>query len=126
MLLSAHSGFRYLVLLAAVATLGYAAYGLATKRPYDKNMRILSAAFVGTLDLTILLGFANIFAGIFYSALIGHFSMMLLAAAIAHIVHAVVKRRPDEAKSYAPHLIGTAIALGCIVGGIMAIGRSVL
>ena len=41
MLFYAHSGLRYLVLLAGVLVLGYAGYGQATKREYDKTMRIL-------------------------------------------------------------------------------------
>ena len=43
MLLHAHSGFRYLVLLMALVVILYAAYGIATKREYDRQMRILSA-----------------------------------------------------------------------------------
>ena len=126
MLLQAHSGFRYLVLLMALVVIGYAAYGMATGRPYDKRMRVLSAAFTGSLDLTVLSGFMNIFAGMFYPQLGGHIVMMVLAAAVAHVVHRVVKKRPEEEKTYAPHLVGTVIVLGMVVAGIMAIGRPIV
>ena len=126
MLLHAHSGFRYLVLLAGMALIGYAAYAMITGRPYDKTMRILSAVFVGTLDLTLLLGVALLFTGMFYPQLGGHIVMMVLAAAVGHIVHGVMKRRPQEKKTYAPHIVGTVVALALVAAGIMAIGRPVL
>jgi hypothetical protein len=126
MLLHAHSGFRYLVLLMGLVVIAYAAHGLVTKRPYDKRMRVLSAAFTGMIDLTVVLGFANIFAGIFYPQLGGHIVMMVLAAAVAHVVHGVMKRRPDDKRSFAPHLIGTVVVLGMVAAGIMAIGRPIV
>jgi len=126
MLLHAHSGFRYLALLFGVAVIAYAAYGMATSRPYDTRMRALSAMFVGSIDLTILIGFANIFAGRFYPQLGGHIVMMVLAAAVAHVVHAVMKRRPDDQRTWPPHLIGTAVTLGLIAAGLMAIGRPIV
>ncbi len=126
MLIEAHSGFRYLVLLMGIVVIAYSAYGMATGREYDTRMRALSAIFTGVLDLTVLLGFANIFAGVFYPQLGGHIVMMVLAAAVAHIVHGVMKRRPEEQRSYAPHLVGTVVVLGMVVAGILAIGRPVV
>ena len=126
MLLQAHSGFRYLVLLLAMVVIGYALYGLTTKRPYDKRMKVLSAAFTGVLDLQVLLGFATVFTGTFYPQLGGHIVMMVLAVAVAHVVHRVMKRRPVEKQSYGPHIVGTVVALFLIVAGIMAIGRPIV
>ncbi len=126
MLLSAHSGFRYLVLLLGVAVVAYAAYGMATKRPYDKRMRILAAAFTGTLDLTVLLGLAHLFTSRFYPQLGGHIVMMALAVAVAHIVSVVMRRRPPEQRTYAPHLVATLIVLTIVAFGIVAIGRPIV
>jgi hypothetical protein len=109
-----------------VVVIVYAAFGMATGRTYDTRMRALSAIFTGVLDLTVLIGFANIFTGMFYPQLGGHIVMMVLAAAVAHIVHGVMKRRPDDQRSYAPHLVGTVIVMGMVVAGIMAIGRPIL
>jgi hypothetical protein len=126
MLLSAHSGLRYLVLLLGVAVIAYAAYGLATKRPYDQRMRMLGAAFVGTLDLTVLFGLATLVTGRFYPQLGGHIVMMALAVAVAHIVSVVIRKRPPEQRTYLPHIVSALIVLAIISFGILAIGRPIV
>jgi hypothetical protein len=126
MLLSAHSGFRYLVLLLGLVVIAYAAYGLATKRPYDTRMRLLATAFTAALDLTALLGVMQLFAGTFYPQLAGHITMMVLALAITHIVAVVQRRRPLANRTYGPHLVGTAVVLAVVSFGILAIGRSIV
>jgi small-conductance mechanosensitive channel len=96
---------------------------MVTGRPYDKTMRITSAVFTGLVDVTVLLGVVTLLSGTFYPALVGHITMMVLATIIAHVVSVVVKRRPEEERTYAPHLVGTLVVLGLIAAGIMAIGR---
>lgn len=123
MILNAHSGFRYLVILAGLIVIGYAAFGMVTGRPYDKTMRITSAVFTGLVDVTVLLGVVTLLSGTFYPALVGHITMMVLATIIAHVVSVVVKRRSEEERTYAPHLVGTLVVLGLLAAGIMAIGR---
>ena len=125
-LLYAHSGIRYLILLAGVATVVYGLYGWATRRPYDKVMRALGAAFAGTLDLQILLGLLLIFSGTFYPALMGHVMVMAFAAAAAHLPVAVTKRRPPEARTYAPYAAWGIVALALIWAGVLAIGRPLI
>ena len=126
MLLNAHSGSRYLVLLLGVVVIGYAAYGMATKRPYDKTMRILASSFTGALDLTVLLGLAHLFTSTFYPQLAGHIATMVLAVAVAHNVSVVVRRRPLEQRTYAPHLVSVLIVLALVSVGILSIGRSIV
>ncbi len=127
MLLHAHSGFRYLVLLTGVIVIAYAAYGLATKNQYGKRMRILSGIFTGVVDLTALLGLlVVIFTDNFYPQLTGHIMMMVVAVVTAHVVHGVMKRRPPEAQSFTPHLIGTLVVLACLAAGIIALGRPII
>lgn len=127
MLLQAHSGFRYLVLLAGIIVILYAAYGLATKRKYGTRMRVLSGVFTGIVDLTAVLGLlVVIFYTNFYTQLTGHILMMVLAVVTAHVVHGVMKRRPQQDKSFTPHIFGTLIVMACIVAGIMAIGRPII
>jgi hypothetical protein len=126
MLFFAHSGLRYLVLLAGVLVLGYAVYGQATKREYDKTMRILAAVFTGAIDLTALFGVAHLLTGAFYPRLSGHIASMVLAAVVAHIVSAVMKRRPVAERTFLPHIVGTLVVLALVVAGIMAIGRSIV
>jgi len=123
-LFQAHSGLRYLVLLVGVVALAYFVSGLATKRPVDKGVRILGAAFTGLLDLQIVLGLLMVAMGRYYPQLIGHIAMMLLAAAVTHVLLVVNRKRPSP--GYVLPLVAVAVALALISGGIMAIGRGVL
>lgn len=126
LLFHAHSGVRYLLLLAGVLAVAYALFGLATGRRWDRGMGILAASFAGLLHLQILLGVVLIFTRGFYPALIGHITMMVFAAAVAQVTSSVMKRRPEEERGYTPYLVSTAVALALVVGGIMAIGRPIL
>jgi hypothetical protein len=126
MLFYAHSGLRYLVLFAGILVLGYAVYGQATKREYDKTMRILAAVFTGSIDLTVLFGFAHLMSSVFYPQLSGHIASMVLAMVVAHLVSAVMKRRPIAERTFMPYIVSTLIVLGLIATGIMAIGRPIV
>lgn len=120
----AHSGLRYLVLLVGVAALVYFAIGLATKRPVTKTVRILGSAFVGLLDLQVLLGLAMVAMGFYYPKLIGHIVMMLLAVGLTHVLLVVNRKRAQP--GYLLPFIAVLSALVLIIGGIMAISRGVL
>lgn len=119
----AHSGLRYLVLLAGVLALAYFAFGLATKRPFDKGGRILGASFAGLLHTQVLLGILVLVTRFYYPALIGHIVMMVLAAVVAQVTMSVNRRKPQPA--FALPLVGVVLAIVFIIGGIMAIGRGV-
>jgi hypothetical protein len=126
MLLSAHSGLRYLVLLLGLAVVAYAAYGLVTERPYDQRMRVLSLLFTVTLDLQVLIGLLRLFTSTFYPQLAGHLTMMVLAVVITHIVSAVQRRRAPEQRTYGPHVVGTLVVLAIVSFGILALGRPIV
>ena len=123
-LLSIHSYLRYLVLLVGVVAVAYYAFGLATKRPVDKLVRILGSSFAGLLDTQILLGIIGVAMGRYYPALIGHIVMMVLAAGLAHALLVVNRKRPNP--GYVLPLIGVGGALVLVAGGIFAIGRGLL
>jgi len=125
-MMNAHSGLRYLILLGGVLTVLYTVYGMVSGRAYDKTIRILASSFVGTIHLQILLGLALLFSGRIQPALTGHLFMMLFAAAAAQVPVSVMRRRPEEQKSYLPHCIGALAALVLIAAGIMAIGRPIV
>jgi hypothetical protein len=123
-LFQAHSGIRYLVLLVGLVALAYFVSGLAAKRPVGKPVRILGSAFVGLLDLQILLGIIMVAMGRYYPRLIGHIVMMLVAAAVTHVLLVVNRKRSNP--GYLLPLIAVALALALIAGGLMAIGRGLL
>ena len=120
----AHSGIRYLVLLVAVAALAYLLFGLATRRDFDKLAGALTGAYVGLLDLQVLIGVVLYLLFPSRPALIGHAVMMLAAVTVGHVANIMNKRR--EQKSYGVAFGGVAVSLLLVVGGIMAIGRAVI
>lgn len=121
MLYMAHAGLRYLILVAGLAVLVRAVHGMATGARYDKAMRVLGGVFAGLIHLQVLLGFGLLFTRQFYPALMGHLMLMILAAVVAQIVPSVMRRRPEAERTFAPHLVGTLVALLLIVAGIRAI-----
>ena len=120
----AHSGWRYLILLAGLATVVYGLYGAVTNRAYDKPMRVTSSVFAGTMHAQILIGIAMLFAGQFNPQSGLHIVMMLFAAACAQIPVSVMRRRPVEQRTYAPHAVFAAASLAMIVLGIVSLPSS--
>ncbi len=123
-LLHAHSGVRYLVLLFGLIHVVFSLMSLVQKKPVTGAARGLSAAFMGTLHLQIVLGISGVILGTWYPALIGHLVMMLAAGALATAMHVINKRSP--APNHVRPLIGTGGALLLIIGGILSIGRSIV
>jgi hypothetical protein len=122
-LFAAHSGLRFLVLLAGALAAVYLLFGWLTSRPFDAPARMLSASFVGLLDLQVLLGLGVLLTRPFYPALAGHLGMMIGAAVAAHGLGVVGKRADDPRKRYLSVLGGVVLALLLIAGGILSIGR---
>ena len=124
LLFHAHSGLRFLVLLAAIVALVVQAMGAFGSRPYGRPSRVSMAAFTGLLDLQMLLGIGMVVLGCFYGALIGHLMMMILAIAAAHGASAYARKQADARRAHQVSLVGVVVALGLITGGIAAIGRT--
>jgi hypothetical protein len=122
-LFHAHSGVRFLVLLAALVALVVLLAGWAGGKPWTKGARIATAAFTGLLDLQVLLGIILVTTGVYYPRLIGHITLMLLAAVLAHGMTVAARRAADDRRKYGLALTGVVLALVLMVGGIMAIGR---
>lgn len=122
-----HSGFRYVFLLLAVAAIVYAIYGMVTKRPYDQPMRVLSVFLMLSLDFTSLLGVAVTFSSRTRTAGLGpHIATMLFAMVTLHMVSAVMRKRPMEERTYAPHLVSAVVALALVWVGIAALGQPLI
>lgn len=125
-LFHAHSGLRYLVLLAGLASFLYSIIAAVRGQPWDRGGRILLASFIGLLDLQVLLGLVLVFVWPFHAALWGHIVLMVLAAAAAHFTSVITRKRSPERQSHLTVALGVAGTLVLVVGGITAIGRSVL
>jgi hypothetical protein len=125
-LFHAHSGLRYLVLLVGALSLLHSLVSMFRAEKWNRRGRILLASFVGLMDLQVLIGLGLILVRTFYPALWGHLSLMILAAAAAHVALSLNKRRPPERQSHGLAAAGSGLALLLIVGGILSIGRSLL
>ena len=123
-LFMAHSGVRYLVLLAAVAALVYLLGSL--RKPSDRRASTVMAVFTGLLDLQVLLGLLNLTQVPFYAALSGHIVMMFGAAVVAHGFAISHRNRAPERQSNGFLLIGVVVTLVLLLGGILAIGRPII
>lgn len=120
-----HSGWRYVVLIAALLTLIAV---LADARNGVLGTRATRAlrAFVGTLDIQLLAGLILVFMRPFLPALIGHIVMMAAAVTVAHLLVVSLKKRPPERRTPALAATGVLICLALIVAGILAIGRPIV
>jgi hypothetical protein len=125
-LFHAHSGLRYLILLAGVVTFIYSLAAAFRRNQWNRLGRILLASFVGLMDLQVLMGLGLILVRVFFPALWGHLTLMILAATTAHVALALNKRRTPEGQNHALAAAGAGIALLLIVGGILSIGRPLL
>jgi vacuolar-type H+-ATPase subunit I/STV1 len=121
MLYYSHSGLRYLVLLAGLGLLVYAAVGLFTRATPGRPLRIVGAVFAGLLHTQVLLGLLMVALGRYYPQLIGHIVLMLLAAVLAQVALSVNRRRPTP--GWGLPLVAAAGGLGLIAAGVAAIGR---
>ena len=124
-LYQAHSGLRYLVLLAAIGAIVSLAYALSLGR-VDRSARVLPIAFTALLDLQVLLGIGLVMGGLFPDAAVGHLAMMVLALVSTHGASILGRRASTERREMVIRLVGIVLALLLIAGGIMALGRSVL
>ncbi len=124
-LFHAHSGLRYLVLLAAVVALAYFAWGTIARRELDRTGRRLQLAFTALLDLQVLLGLILFFGGRRPDGVLNHVGHMLLAVVAVHGT-ALANRRRARPAGFGLPLLGVALALALIAFGIHALGRPIL
>lgn len=117
----AHSGLRYLVLLAAVAALIALAHALVTRRT-PRVARAIATTFAVLLSLQVLLGIGLVMGGLFSDSIVGHLALMVLATVITHGTALVAQRASTDRRELVIRLAGIALALALITAGIMAIG----
>jgi hypothetical protein len=126
LLLQAHSGFRYVVLLLGALSAAYALYGLVARRPVDRVMMRLASAFAGAFHLQILLGLALLFSSSAVRFVPAHAFTLIFAAACSQIVPSVMRRRLPERRTHLPYLVSALAALGLTAVGILAVGSPIL
>jgi heme A synthase len=119
----AHSGIRFLVLFLGLIALAVAIHGLVKNREYDRDAKRAASAFTGALQLQFIIGIVMVIMGRFYSALIGHMVLMLLAVGAASVLNGWARRATDSRKAYRMALGAVVAALVLVVLGIGAIGR---
>lgn len=117
MLFMAHSGIRYLVLL-----LGAVALVMSLMKGQESNARKAMGAFVGTVDVQVLIGLLLIMQIPFYGALMGHITLMFAAVLAAHGFSVAAKKKENGGML---RVVGILVTLALIVGGIMSIGRPI-
>ncbi len=119
---AAHSGLRYLVLLAALFALIAAGLDLRGPAP-GRAATVATKIFERVLDLQILLGILVLLTRPFVARNIGHIALMILAAGALHGFSKAASKRPaGNAAGF--RLAGIALALLLIVAGILAIRSS--
>lgn len=123
-LFQAHSGLRFLVLVAGLIALAVLAWGWSGRRPFAGQSRASMAVFAGVLDLQVLLGVGLLLTRPFYGALMGHIVMLFAALGVVHALSVYARRQDDARRAHAVALAGVVLALLLIVGGIMAIRPS--
>jgi heme A synthase len=121
MLFYAHSGLRFLVLLTAAMAVAVLLWGWSSRRPFDRQSRAITAVFTGVLDLQVTLGILLVVLRPWYGALMGHLIMMIAAAFAAHGIIVYGRKQADPRRAHMISLIGVALALLLILGGIMSI-----
>lgn len=124
-LFHAHSGLRYLVLLAGAVALVLLAIAIVRGRGSGRIEGIATAIFVGLLDLQIVLGLLLLLGGRRPAGIVGHLALMVGAALVAHIGSRGERRRPPGTRPTLA-LAAVAGALALVALGILAIGRPVV
>jgi hypothetical protein len=124
----AHSGVRYLVLATGVLVLvlGLVAMLPAAASNAGRSAGRLFRVFVIFLDIQMLLGIVTAFVRPFVPAYIGHIVMMVGAVVVAHMFSARLRKAQPESPSPGLVVVAALLALGLIVGGILAIQRPLL
>lgn len=118
-----HQKLAMLASFVGLAVILYALWGAAKKRPHDKIMKRLAIGYRSAMDLTLFLGLVVIMThhGGFATTLGMHVVAMVLATVIAHVVPAVMRKRPQEERTLVPYAVATAISLGIMTMGILVI-----
>ena len=136
-LLHAHSGLRYLVLLAAIIVIVKSVIGWLGNTPYSKFDRIIAPSFVGLMHVQLLLGLILYFISPFVTYQMGdkvsrywsveHISMMIIAVIAAQVGRSISKKSSDAQVKFRFQSIFFGISILLILVALATMpGRSIL
>jgi uncharacterized BrkB/YihY/UPF0761 family membrane protein len=131
-LLHTHNLTRWLVLVAALVALVWAAQGWFGRRPFEKRHRIANLAFVISMDLQLVIGLAlYVVSPLVQSALrdmgaamrvhelrfyaVEHIAVMLVAVALAHVGSALSRRAPDDRGKHGRALLWFGLSVAAVL-----------
>lgn len=117
-LLHTHNTTRWLVLIAALLALVFAAAGLASRSAYGKKHRLANLGFVISMDVQLVIGlllyvvsplvqsaFADMATAMSVRELrffaVEHMTVMLVAVVLAHIGSVMIKKAPSDGAKHA-------------------------
>ncbi len=129
-LLNAHSGWRWIVMLAILVAVGYGLWGWLTKQPWNDTARKIMLFTTIAIDIQLLGGLALYVANKSWSQLnpaqirFEHPTVMVLALGLAHVLNVKVKRGEIPAARYRLMALGTLAVLALIVVGILRLPGS--
>ncbi len=135
LILHLHSVIRWVVLILAIIVTLKSLMGVFGNPVYAKLDNILSASYVGLMDLMLLLGLVlyvflspitqsafNDFGAAMGNAAVRfwaveHITIMIIAVALAHIGRSKAKKNPDVKKKYKFQAIFFGISLLVMLAG---------
>jgi uncharacterized membrane protein len=127
---SAHSGWRYIVIILLVAAIATAVSGWLNKKPYTEGNRKLNVFTLISAHIQLLIGLILYFMNSWYkidsSVALGrywkmeHISMMIFAVILITVGNARSKRSIEAAAKHKAISIYFILALVIIMGAILA------
>jgi hypothetical protein len=124
-LFAAHSGWRWVALLATLVAIGYGLWGWLSGRSWTAQGRKIALFTTIALDIQLLLGLVLYVvreswkAGNPTGVRFEHPTLMLLALAAVHVTSARLKRGTNTGGRYRLLALGTTIALALIIVAIV-------
>ncbi|MBZ0296206.1 MAG: hypothetical protein K8L99_26845 [Anaerolineae bacterium] len=123
-ILQAHSGWRWIVILATVVALAWMLVGLLQQRTYDQMARRIMLIFTISIDIQFLLGIILLLLRISQTGLqsvyIEHTVIMLIALVVAHLTSRW-KSAADNLR-YRNNLIAIIVVLVLVYVGVARVG----
>lgn len=132
---SAHSGLRWVVIVAMIFAIWYAYQGLKSKSSFTGMYKTSATLFIATLHLQVIIGLVLYFLSPYFEILqqdpgtamsnkitrfyaVEHLVGMLLAAILVTVGSAMSKRRPNIEQQYKTRLIWFVVGAIIILASI--------